>query len=134
MELPDILRKELFGTPVELDAEATRSWYANAAEWDCDCTPCRNFVKLARLRKLPAAMLEALDALGIAPERATYVCALDAGRYQVSYRIAGKILAERGSSAPFPGGTALCWHDPYPYGAPGFPEPHFDLEFEFDAE
>lgn len=22
-----------------------------------------------------------------------------------------------------------CCHDPYPYGAPNFPEPHFDLEF-----
>lgn len=24
---------------------------------------------------------------------------------------------------------AYCGHNPYPYGAPGFPEPHFDLEF-----
>ena len=22
-----------------------------------------------------------------------------------------------------------CCHEPYPYGAPDFPEPHFDLEF-----
>ena len=22
-----------------------------------------------------------------------------------------------------------CTHEPYPYGAPGFPTPHFDLEF-----
>lgn len=24
---------------------------------------------------------------------------------------------------------AYCGHNPYPYGAPGFSEPHFDLEF-----
>ena len=26
-------------------------------------------------------------------------------------------------------GESYCCHEPYPYGAPGFPEPHFDLEF-----
>jgi succinate dehydrogenase/fumarate reductase flavoprotein subunit len=25
--------------------------------------------------------------------------------------------------------TYRCCHETYPYGAPGFPEPHFDLEF-----
>ncbi|MBE6955233.1 MAG: hypothetical protein E7449_04905 [Ruminococcaceae bacterium] len=26
-------------------------------------------------------------------------------------------------------GSVRCSHESYPYGAPGFPEPHFDLEF-----
>ena len=27
------------------------------------------------------------------------------------------------------GDEVKCCHEPYPYGAPDFPEPHFDLEF-----
>lgn len=26
-------------------------------------------------------------------------------------------------------GDVYCRHETYPYGAPGFPTPHFDLEF-----
>lgn len=64
----------------------------------------------------------------IPPEKATYVCQIDSnedGKHdQFSYRIAGNILCEETSK-----GIGRCCHEPYPYGAPGFPEPHFDLEF-----
>ena len=48
--------------------------------------------------------------------------------YQFSYRIAGTITGipnadETGRNA------GRCCHEPYPYGAPDFPEPYFDLEF-----
>jgi hypothetical protein len=68
------------------------------------------------------------DKLGIPPEKATYVCHIyadgDGHHYQFSYRIVGNILG--GEVAM---GFSRCCHEPYPYGAPGFPEPHFDLEF-----
>ena len=39
-------------------------------------------------------------------------------------------MKERDGKAPDPGKVeVLCCHETYPYGAPGFPEPHFDLEF-----
>lgn len=123
-------RCELFGYRVEVDMKATRDWYRNAGEWGCECGHCRNFLNLAKSRKLPVSVMEILDRLGIPPEKATYVCELytdNAGiHYQFSYRIAGSILAE-----PENNGTvnARCCHEPYPYGAPGFPLPHFDLEF-----
>ncbi|MBQ5682414.1 MAG: hypothetical protein IIV26_02735, partial [Peptococcaceae bacterium] len=68
---------------------------------------------------------------GIPPEKATYVCELytdDEGiHYQFSYRLAGtfeEIFNNTGKQLAY-----RCGHEPYPYGAPGFPEPHFDLEF-----
>lgn len=118
----------LCDSQVEIDLEPTLNWYRNAREWGCECGHCRNFLELARKRKLPARVMEVLDSLYIPPEKATYVCELytdDAGiHYQFSYRIAGKIL-----SGQLGGGNARCCHEPYPYSAPGFPEPHFDLEF-----
>ena len=33
--------RDLFGLRVEIDEEATRAWYAQADEWDCDCGDCR---------------------------------------------------------------------------------------------
>ena len=55
--------------------------------------------------------------------------------YQFSWRAAGKILAqpgeERGGWGPVvkrPWGGLQLGHEDYPYGAPDFPEPHFDLE------
>ena len=115
---------------VEIDLETTLNWYRNAREWGCECGHCRNFLELARNRDLPATVREALDSLDIPPEKATYVCELytdDAGiHYQFSYRIAGRILAEPENNET---GNARCCHESYPYGAPGFPEPHFDLEF-----
>ena len=80
---------------------------------------------------MPPAVIETLEALGIPPEKATYVGELytdDAGiHYQFSYRLAGTILA--GPERETPGNPGHCCHEPYPYGAPDFPSPHFDLEF-----
>ena len=120
---------DLWGSLVEVDREATRKWYQQAGPWGCTCGHCRNFLVLAEHRKLPESVLETLDSLGIPPEKATYVCELytdeEGVHYQFSYRIAGHILekAERSEQ------IGRCTHEPYPYGTPNFPEPHFDLEF-----
>ena len=120
---------ELFGSSVFLEEGATRDWYDQAGPWNCTCGHCRNFLALARGRQLPSSVLEVLDRLGIPPEKATYVGELytdDEGiHYQFSYRLAGRIL--EGSEEPDQLGR--CTHEPYPHGAPNFPEPHFDLEF-----
>ena len=126
--------RDLFGFRVEIDEEATRAWYAQADEWGCECGDCRNFLTLARKRALPAPVLEPLEKLGIPPEKATYVCEMyptEGGHvYQFSWRIAGNILngGEKAGN-PQSWGEGSCLHEPYPYGAPGFPEPHFDLNF-----
>ena len=124
----------LFGFQVEIDEVATKEWYDKANEWGCECGDCRHFVALAKKRKLPSAVMETLEQLGIVPEKATYVCEILTEEhkvlYQFSYRMAGNILKERaGGIKDFGGGEAYCGHEPYPYGAPGFPAPHFDLEF-----
>lgn len=120
-------KQHLFGCMVEVDEASTHRWYATAEEWGCACGDCRNFLALARKRQLPAFVLEHLDKLGIPPEKATYVCRMypdgDGQHYQFSYRIAGNILSVEAT-----GEAGRCCHEPYPYGAPGFPEPHFDLE------
>ena len=127
-------RWERFGFSMEIDGAAVRDWYARAGEWDCGCGHCRNFLKLARARALPAPVLEFLDGLSVPPERSTYVCELDRVGdklyYQVNYRLPGKKLAgpERDSVNQGWGGV-WCGDDPYPYGAPGFPKPHFDVSF-----
>ena len=121
------MRVELFGSSVWVDRETTETWYAGAGPWDCTCGYCRNFLALAEKRQLPKAVLDTLDPLGIPPEKATYVCELSPDgeevHYQFSYRLAGCII-EDGED-----GVGRCCHESYPYGAPGFPEPHFDLEF-----
>ena len=121
-------KQHLFGSMVEIDEVSTRRWYADAEEWGCDCGDCRNFLALAQKRQLPAFVLEQLDKLDIPPEKATYVCQMypdgDGQHYQFSYRIAGNILSGEATT-----GAVRCCHEPYPYGAPGFPEPYFDLEF-----
>ena len=125
---------DLFGFKVEIDEVATKEWYDTAKEWGCDCGDCRYFVALAQKRELPAVVLEILDRFRIAPEKATYVCEMIKEDYwvlyQFSYRMVGNILKERDGKAPGLGKVEVrCCHEPYPYGAPGFPEPHFDLEF-----
>ena len=125
---------DLFGFLVEVDEPATKEWYEKADEWGCDCGDCRYFAALAKKRELPAVVLEVLDQFGIAPEKATYVCEMLTEDhwilYQFSYRMAGNILKERDRKVQELGKVEVrCCHDPYPYGAPGFPEPHFDLEF-----
>ena len=121
---------ELFGYLVELDLEATRKWYSQTDAWGCSCGHCRNFLEHAKRNTLPGAVSATLKELDIPAEKATYVSELytdkDGVHYQFSYRLARTNLA-----APSQEVTALgrrC-HEPYPYGAPGFPEPHFDLEF-----
>ena len=62
-----------YGYSAEVDEQTTKDYYAQAPDWDCICGHCRNFVALARARKLPAEILEILDELHIPPEKATYV-------------------------------------------------------------
>ena len=120
----------LFGYSVEVNLDATQNWYAQANAWSCSCGHCQNFLTHARRKTLPDVVSAVLGELNIPAEKATYVSELytdeEGIHYQFSYRIAGSILA-----APSQEVTALgrCCHEPYPYGAPNFPEPHFDLEF-----
>lgn len=127
-------RQERFGFALEIDGAASRAWYAQAGEWDCGCGHCRNFLKLARERALPAPVLEFLDGLSVPPEKSTYVCQMgregDRHFYQFNYRLAGrKPAGPEGDSNKQDWGSVWCGHDPYPYGAPDFPEPNFDLSF-----
>lgn len=115
---------------VEIDQDATREWYAKAEGWSCSCGDCRNFLALAMARRLPEPVLSLLDPLGIPPEKATYVYSLTKDQekgilYDFSYRIAGKILQGDLHTRD----KLSCYHETYPYGAPDFPEPHFDLGF-----
>lgn len=118
------------------DLEATRSWYAGAAEWDCGCGHCRNYLTLARDRRLPPGMLEILDSLSIPPERVTDLSEL-CGRgglvlYDVRFRVAGRLLERPAQGGPDPELGLWCQDNPggfYPWGAPDFPAPCFDLCF-----
>ena len=74
---------------IEIDEETTREYYKISSEWGCECLHCRNFLALARERKLP----------------------------------------QDKASEVFSWGEMRCTHEIYPYGAPDFPKPHFDLEF-----
>lgn len=120
----------LLGCEVAVDREKTRHWYDGAEEWGCQCGDCLNFVELAKRKQFPEYVLKLLAAFEIPPEKATYVCHLtedeEGHLYQFSYRIAGEILKDL-SPTVIP--EARCCHEPYPYGAPDFPQPHFDLEF-----
>ena len=123
---------EIFDFQVLVDRETTRQWYAAAAPWGCTCHPCRRFLALAQARRLPAPVLRLLDHLAIPPEKATYVCALDANAdttlYQIVYRLAGRILRGDEQRAVLrPWGGVRCCHAAEP--VPHLPEPHFDLEW-----
>ena len=124
----------LFGFQVEIDEMATREWYEKADEWGCECEDCRHFIDLAKKKELPVPVMEILGQFGIVPEKATYVCEMITEEhkvlYQFSYRMAGTIVKERIDGTKDLGwGEVYCGHEPYPHGAPGFPKPHFDLEF-----
>lgn len=124
----------LFHYEVEIDKEETRKWYSRSLDWGCECGDCQNFLKLAEQKLLPRVVLDHLEPLGIPAEKATYVCHLtdcnDRHLYQFSYRIAGNILHTPAAEDVYPAGSeGRCLHEDYPYGAPDFPEPHFDLEF-----
>ena len=129
-----MLKKSLWYFEVEIDETATADWYAANGSWGCECGDCRNFLDLCKHNELPEAVQTILKELNIAPQKATYVCEImpkDGGHlYQFSYRIAGRILNEAtAKSTVADWGEIRCCHEPYPYGAPGFPAPHFDLEF-----
>ena len=123
-------RESLCNYQVEIDKDATSKWYRESDGWGCECGHCRNFLKLAKTKILPLYITQILDELDIPPEKATYVGELytdDCGMfYQFSYRIAGRIIDVPGKENAEEG---HCCHEPYPYGAPNFPEPHFDLDF-----
>ncbi len=124
---------DFWGYQVEIDKTATLDWYEKAGHWGCECGHCRNFLALANRKKLPAPVIEVMDEFGIPLEKATYVCMVysDAQgmHYQFSYRIAGRILETPEQERVEQWGQVRCCHECYPYGAPDFPEPHFDLEF-----
>ncbi len=123
-----------WGIKTEIDKEIVRDYYILSDEWGCECKHCRNFVEIAKRRMLPKPITDVLKCLDIPPEKATYVCGVypkDRGFcYQFSYRIAGNILDEEAfKTISEDWGEARCCHEPYPYGAPDFPAPNFDLEF-----
>ena len=129
-----MLKRNFWNFEVEINEPATAEWYLTSEPWSCDCGDCRNFLELCNQNELPEAVHAILEELNIAPEKATYVCEImpkDSGHlYQFSYRIAGRILNEdTAKSTVVDWGEVRCCHEPYPYGAPGFPAPHFDLEF-----
>ena len=129
-----LTNKSLFGIPVEIDEAATAQWYSKQESWGCECAECRNFVALAKQKKLPEQVHSVLSELKIDADKATYVCEIipkdDGHLYQFSYRIAGRILNDATVNGVVEDwGEVRCCHEPYPYGAPGFPTPHFDLEF-----
>lgn len=126
-----IQEDSLVGFNVKLDKDITQKWYKQATPWGCDCADCRYFVEMATKGALSGWIVAILQDLGIPPEKATYVSSLFTDEkgihYQFSYRIAGFIVSHSEEEQEMLNGR--CCHEPYPYGAPGFPEPHFDLEF-----
>ena len=128
-----MIRRNFWNFEVEMDQEATSEWYSTNGPWGCACGDCQNFLKQARCNLLPAPVHAVLRELGIPAEKATYVCEImpkaNGHLYQFSYRIAGRILNEDAHNTVADWGEVSCCHEPYPYGAPDFPTPHFDLEF-----
>ena len=127
-------KRTLWGMPVEIDEAATAQRYSKQESWGCECADCQNFIALAKQKKLPEQIHSILNELKIAADKATYVCEIipkDHGHlYQFSYRITGNILNEDSENiAKAEWGDIRCCYEPYPYGAPDFPTPHFDLEF-----
>ncbi|MGI6030045.1 MAG: hypothetical protein ACOX7F_00910 [Eubacteriales bacterium] len=123
---------------VEFDKAATAAWYEQSPGWHCECGDCRNFLALVGQKQLPPMVTEWLSVFGAIPEKPTYVCELyetqQGHLYQFHYRIAGHMLNDPhpNDSVRFDWGSVYCGHDCYPYGAPNFPEPHFDLMFFMD--
>ena len=119
-------RCELLNCNVEIDKEQTSQWYAQAQDWGCECENCLNFLEVAKRNLLPSHVTILLASLSIPASKATHVCLLDGEHlYQFSYRVAGSIISNNSSWEE----DGHCCHDPYPYGAPDFPTPHFDIEF-----
>ena len=121
-----LINRKLLNCDVETDNEQTAQWYARAEDWGCECVDCLNFLEVARRGLLPSYIKNLLEELHIPPTKATYVCLLDGEHlYQFSYRIAGNIVSVLSESEE----NGHCCHETYPYGAPDFPTPHFDIEF-----
>lgn len=138
-------RLSLWGYELEVDEQATRAWYAQAEEWSCTCGHCRNFLVLARERKLPEEILHILDSLSIPVEKATYVCELYHDEswekkgllYEISWRVAGAVVQTPekkqnngtawGPPVVFPTFQMMVGHECYNI-QPEFPEPSFDLD------
>ena len=137
-------RLDWYGYGAEVDMPATRACYGRAGEWDCPCGHCRNFLALARERRLPEELLAILDSLSIPPEKDTYVCELDSRDwetkgvlYEVSWRIAGTVVKQPesrenegtfwGPPVQLPGFRLMLGHETCPV-EPDFPEPNFDLD------
>ena len=133
-----------YGYEAQVDEQATRACYAQAPDWDCPCGHCRNFVVLARERKLPEELLAILDSLSIPPEKATYVCELDdrdwkekGVLYEISWRLAGAVIKKPeswenegtkwGPPVRLPGFQLMLGHEVCPV-EPDFPAPNFDLD------
>lgn len=66
-------RESLCNYQVEIDKDATSKWYRESDGWGCECGHCRNFLKLAKTKKLPLYITQILNELDIPPEKATYV-------------------------------------------------------------
>ena len=121
-----LINRKLLNCDVEMDNEQTAQWYAYAEDWGCECVNCLNFLEVARRGLLPPYIKNLLEELHIPPTKATYVCLLDGEHlYQFSYRIVGNILSVQSEWEE----DGRCCHESYPYGAPDFPAPHFDIEF-----
>ena len=138
-------RLSLWGYELEVDEQATRAWYAQAEEWSCTCGHCRNFLALARARRLPGELLAILDSLSIPAEKATYVCELYHDEswekkgllYEISWRVAGAVVQTPekkqnngtawGPPVVFPTFQMMVGHECYNI-QPEFPEPSFDLD------
>ena len=121
-----LVNRKLLNGKVEIDNTQTAQWYAQAEDWDCECGDCLNFLEVAKRGLLPSYIIKLLEELHIPPTKATYVCLLDGEHlYQFSYRIAGNILSTYSEREM----DGRCCHESYPYGAPNFPTPHFDIEF-----
>ena len=133
-----------YGYEAQVDGQATRDYYEKAGEWDCPCGHCRNFLALARERRLPEELLAILDSLSIPPEKATYVCELDdrdwkekGVLYEISWRVAGAVVKKPesrenegtkwGPPVRRPEFRLMLGHEVCPV-EPDFPGPNFDLD------
>ncbi|MBR4058065.1 MAG: hypothetical protein IKK00_08090 [Oscillospiraceae bacterium] len=117
---------KLLNCMVEIDREKTEQWYAQAEDWGCECGDCINFLEVAKRALLPSHIYDLLASLHIPATKATYVCLLNSeDLYEFSYRIAGNILFAESEWEE----DGCCCHEWYPYGAPDFPTPHFDIKF-----
>ena len=134
-----------FGYEGDVDEQTVRSWYAQADEWGCTCGHCRNFLVLARARKLPEELLSILDSLSIPPEKGSYIGELYHDKdwrekgllYELCWRLPGQVLDKPvgedcgpnwGPAVKFPWGDIALGREGDPCSeAENLPTPNFDL-------